>query len=98
MRKRLLILASFFSLGLVACGPVQSPECARFLECQRAIDEEQGTSTVDQYEEDYGENGACWNENVQFAQNCTKACIDALEAAETNFANVAACQPESEEG
>lgn len=98
MQKVVLALASLFSFALMACGPVQSPECAEFLVCQRAIDESEGTTAAEQYEKDYGEAGSCWAEDAAHAVRCTDACIAALDSRATAYPDVDACQPsESDE-
>jgi hypothetical protein len=91
MRKQLLALAFLSSLPL-ACGPVQSPECAQLLECLHAVDENQGTTTAERFEENYGENGTCWSDTEDYAQKCTNACVDALEAHAAAFPDIPACQ------
>lgn len=96
MQKVVLVLASLATLALTACGPVQSPECAQYLECQRAIDSEQGTSSAEGVEASYGEAGTCWTDSAEHAQNCTEACVAALDARASSYPDIDSCQPESE--
>lgn len=90
MKKLLVALAS---LGLVAaCGPVQSPECAQYIECQSAVDAEAGTSTADGLDETYGPSGTCWTSTAEVAQGCTDACENAVSAQATAYPDIAACE------
>lgn len=64
---------------LVLCGcwgnPVsQSPECAAWVGCIRALDADAGQTTD---LERFVEGGFCWN-NPTLAQGCTTACARAL--------------------
>lgn len=95
MQKLLLSLASLSAaLVFAACGPVQSPECAQYIECQAAIDEDQGTSSADGLETSYGETGTCWSGSAQDAVNCTNSCVVAVEALGESYPDIAACQPD----
>lgn len=92
-----LTLASL-ALALVSgCGPVQSPECKQYLECQAAIDAEAGTSTADGLTVSYGENGTCWSSTAESAESCTNACTDALDAIFASYPDVDACAPAAAE-
>lgn len=93
MQKLLLAFASLSALALAACGPVQSPECAQYIECQAAIDADQGTSAADGLEEAYGETGTCWSTTAQQALDCTNSCIAAIESLGESYPEIEACQP-----
>lgn len=98
MQKLLLAFASLSTLALAACGPVQSPECAAYIACQRAIDQDQGTSSADSLEAAYGETGTCWSSTAEYAQNCTNACVDALDSRAASYPEIDECQPGADEG
>lgn len=98
MKHALVVTALLCTLGLVGCGPVQSPECAQYIQCQTDIDAEQGTSTAEQQEEAYGETGTCWSTNAEAAQACTAACVDALEGLGTSYPEIDSCQLAAAEG
>lgn len=100
MQKLVIVFASLATLALTACGPTQSPECAQWLECQAAIDEELGTDQAADLEADYGPTGTCWSTTAEAAQGCTTACIGALDGLADSFPEIEACQPavEAEEG
>lgn len=92
MKKLAVVFASLGVMGLAACGPVQSPECAQYIECQTAVDEEAGTDTAN-LDETYGETGSCWTTTAEAAQACTDACVNAVEAQATAYPDIAECQP-----
>lgn len=97
MKKPALILASLAALSaLVACGPVQAPECAQWIECQQAIDAESGTSVAADLEVAYGDTGTCWSTTAEAAQGCSNSCENALESLSTNYPNIDSCQPATE--
>lgn len=96
MKKLLISFASLSVLALVACGPVQSPECAQYIECQEAIDTDQGTSTAEDLHEAFGENGTCWSTNAEAAQSCTNACTTALDSLSNSYPEIESCQPAAE--
>lgn len=57
-------------LPALACGPTET--CKRYVQCQRAYDDQVTTS-------DYEEGGRCW-ENRQTAEFCEQICAAALSA------------------
>lgn len=76
MRVRLAILLAPL---LVSCwGPAvdQSPACATWVACTRALDARDGLprANLDRYEV----GGFCWN-NGELAEGCTTSCERALE-------------------
>lgn len=77
--KRALLLALLALASAAACGIPQSDECAKWLECQKVLDQEQGTNVAEQYRDAYGEGGSCWL-NVESAESCTQYCVEALES------------------
>lgn len=97
MKKPALVFASLTALvAFVACGPVQAPECAQWIECQEAIDAESGTSVAADLEVAYGETGTCWSTTAQSAQSCSNSCQNALESLSTGYPEIDACQPAAE--
>ncbi len=98
MKHALIVSALLSTVGLMGCGPVQSPECAQYIECQTAIDADQGTSTADTLEDGFGETGTCWSTNAEAAQGCTASCVDALEALGTSYPEIESCQTAAAEG
>jgi len=91
MKKLAIVFASLGVMGLAACGPVQSEECATYIACQTAVDEDQGTTVADSLDDSYGEGGTCWSSTAEVAQGCTDACVTATEANATAYPDLADC-------
>lgn len=96
MKKLLIVFSSLSVLGLAACGPVQSPECAQYISCQTAIDTDRGTTLAADLEGAYGETGTCWSTTPEAAQICTDACSNALDTLSTSYPEIQECQPAAE--
>lgn len=94
MKKIALALGALSITALTACGPVQSPECAKYIECQTAVDAEAGTTTADTLDDAYGAGGTCWTTTAEAAQACTDACVSATEALATGYPDIAECAAE----
>lgn len=92
--RRHVVLVALAALGLAGCpsGPVpQAPVCAQYLECQRAIDEQQGSNAAASVEDLYGPDGACWASSADAAR-CESSCQQTLEVAAADIgATLEAC-------
>jgi hypothetical protein len=91
MKKLAIIFASLGVVGLAACGPVQSEQCAQYITCQAAVDEEANTTTADGLADTYGDGGTCWTSNAEVADACTTACESALDANATAYEDITEC-------
>ena len=91
MKKLAIIFASLGLMGLAACGPVQSQECADYLACQEAVDTEAGTDVATSLADSYGDGGTCWSTNAEAATACTDACVTAMEANATAYPDIGEC-------
>ena len=91
MKKLTIIFASLGVMGLVACGPVQSEECAQYITCQEAVDAEAGTDTASTLGDTYGEGGTCWTTTAEAATACTDACSSAVEAQAAAYPDLTEC-------
>lgn len=91
MKKLAIIFASLGVMGLMACGPVQSAECAAYLACQEAVDTEAGTDTAGSLDSSYGEGGTCWSTSAEAATACTDACVTAQDANATAYPDIGDC-------
>ena len=91
MKKLAIIFASLGLMGLAACGPVQSQECADYITCQEAVDAENDTTTADTLADSYGDGGSCWSSTAEAADACTTACVSAMEANATAYDTITEC-------
>jgi hypothetical protein len=98
MKKLSLLAAALSALTLAACGTVQPPECAQWIECQAAVDALAGTNTADSYEASYGADGTCWDGNEATATSCADACVRGRVSLRQSYPDVAACDPDRSEG
>ena len=90
MTKALLTTCALFVLA--ACGPSQPPECAKYLECQAAVDAETGDNMGAGQEEAYGPEGTCWSGNETSADVCTQSCVALTNDMNELFPDVEECQ------
>ena len=72
---------------LAACGPTQSDECKKFVECNADYGKLEGVTATD-YESTHGAKGTCWSSNAAAADACTKTCVDQLEVIKTAVGNM----------
>lgn len=83
---------AFAALALSACGPTQSEECAKYVECAAHYDAEMDTSTDTSA---YDTDGTCWQSTAEAADACSEACknaVDGLKSAlEASDKDVGAC-------
>ncbi len=73
----LLLLAVALS-AMAGCQIPQSPECTKYVECQKHYDEVNGLETAD-LDEVFGPEGECWRTD-QAATSCTSTCEISVEA------------------
>jgi len=76
MKKVALSLVGLTALIAAACGPVQSEECAKYVECQASYDEQFELTETD-LSGSYGPEGSCWSSTQEAADACTAACESA---------------------
>jgi hypothetical protein len=83
-----LIAGVVLTLGLVGCGPAQSADCKKYVDCQKAISPTAGAAL----DSSYGATGTCWTTTPAAADACTAACKTAIAALATANPNEAACK------
>ena len=66
---------------LAACGPAQSDECKKMIECETAYADAMETTATD-WEDSYGPKGTCWK-NAGTADSCTEACTNTVDSYKT---------------
>ena len=79
MKKVALSLVGLTALIAAACGPVQSEECAKYVDCQAHYDATFELSETD-LSGSYGPEGSCWSSNQEAADACTTACENAVSS------------------
>jgi hypothetical protein len=92
MKKLAIIFAALGTMGLMACGPVQSDECAAYIACQEKLDEDNNTTVAEGLQDTYGETGSCWTTTAEAATACTDACVTAMESNATAYPEVTECE------